>query len=80
LAEHVGVKAPGSANKAMVFPAEALATSTALGPMLQASPSTSEYSINVVWGMLSPTLIMFCSLEKEMTHDCGSFIETPLSD
>ena len=47
-AEHVGVNAPGNANTAIVFPAVALATSTALGPMLQPSPSTSENSINVV--------------------------------
>ncbi len=43
-AEQVGVKAPGSANSAMVFPAAALVVSTGLGPMLQPSPSTSEYS------------------------------------
>jgi hypothetical protein len=58
LAEQVGVNAPGKANKAMVFPALALATSTGLGPMLQPSPSTSEYSISVVCGSVSPTLIM----------------------
>jgi hypothetical protein len=48
----------------MVLPAVALATSTGLGPMLQASLSTSEYSINVVWGKLSPTLIMLELLKK----------------
>jgi hypothetical protein len=58
LAEHVGVNAPGNANNAMVLPAVVFATSTALGPMLQPSPSTSEYSIRVVCGNVSPTLIM----------------------
>ncbi len=33
--------------------------------MLQPSPSTSEYSIKVVWGRVSPTLIMFLLLEMK---------------
>jgi hypothetical protein len=69
LAEQVGVKAPGKANKAMVLPAEALATSTGLGPMLQPLPSTSTNSVNVTAGMVSPTLIMVIPLKMVLKSD-----------
>jgi hypothetical protein len=85
----VGVNAPGSANKAMVLPADAFATSTGLGPMLQPLPSTSTNSVNVTAGSASPTLIMVCPLQmgewmsvrlrykkprrKKTTHNCESF-------
>jgi hypothetical protein len=63
------VKAPGKANKAMVLPAEALATSTGLGPMLQPLPSTSTNSVNVTAGMVSPTLIMVIPLKMVLKSD-----------
>ena len=44
-----------------VLPAVALSTGTGLGPMLQPSPSTSEYSISVLAGRVSPTLIIALS-------------------
>jgi hypothetical protein len=65
----VGVKAPGKANNAMVLPADAFATSTGLGPMLQPLPSTSTNSVNVTAGIVSPTLIMVIPLKMVPKSD-----------
>src|SRR5688572_29147152 len=57
----------------MVLPADAFATSTGFGPMLQPSPSTSEYSCSVACGSVSPTLIMYVLQKRKTAHIVGRF-------
>src|SRR5574343_422964 len=70
----------------MVLPAQACATWTGRGPMLQPSPSVCTYSMRVVSGKLSPIWIMRVSWrglveeacciakpQKENDPHCGSF-------
>ncbi len=51
--EQVGVKAPGTANRATVLPANSSSVLTGLGP-------SGPMVVNVAWGTLSPALTAIC--------------------
>src|SRR4051812_24726730 len=57
-AEHVGVKAPGTAKMAIFLPFVASATLTSFGLIGQPAPSNSVISVSLPSGRRSPTLMV----------------------